>query len=185
MVQVRYGGKNGSVMALDVSDSMLAVRTKTRARSVATNDPIQGAPLSDRAIAVLNNFDLRWRLPLPGVEVFRTTEPDAVRLRDAAREVLTEEGTVRFAGRVLRDQSSGSPVLYTENFFVKFDEDATQEECEDLLARYGLGIKRPLDYARNAYFAAAPEGTGLEIFERAEALLSEPAVELCHPELIR
>jgi subtilisin family serine protease len=186
MVTVRYGGKNGYTVGLDVSDSLLAVRTHERRRSVATADPVQSAPLSERARAVLRNFDLTWELKPAGIEVLRAAvpAPDAA-LRDEARLVLKDEAAVRFAGRVLQDPDSGAPVLYTENFFVKFEDDEDPSRCEDILANYNLTIKRRVHYTRNAYFAEAPEGTGLKVFEIAEALLAEPEVQLCHPELIR
>jgi subtilisin family serine protease len=184
MVTVRYGGKNGYTLGLDVSDSLLAVRTRERTRSVAATDPVQAAPLSERARAVLNKFDLTWALPPAGIEVFRAAAPNAA-LRDEARSVLKDEEAIRFAGRVLQDPTSGSPVLYTENFFVKFNEGEEPARCEEILANYMLTVKRRLTYARNAYFAEATEGTGMEVFDIAEALLNEQEVELCHPELIR
>src|SRR3954454_9846523 len=182
MVTVRYGGKEGYAVNLDVSDSLLAVRTQTRMRSVAASDPVHGAPLSDRARVLLRNFDVQWKLPRVGVEVFRAPN---IAQRDAAREVLKSEDTVRFAGRVLNDPESGAPVLYTENFFVQFDDEEDEQRCEEILAQYQLSIKRKVTYARNAYFAAAAEGTGLGVFDVAEALLRDEAVQLCHPELIR
>ena len=105
--------------------------------------------------------------------------------RDRARFALKQEKNVRFAGRVLTDAESGTPVVYTENFFVKFREALNADECKAILQRYGLAIKEQLKYAKNAYFVAAPEGTGLKVFNIAERLLNEPDVELCHPELIR
>jgi subtilisin family serine protease len=186
MVTVRYGGKNGYTIGLDVSDSLLAVRTHERRRSVATTDPVQAAPLSERGRGVLRNFDLAWELKPAGIEVFRASAAARnAALRDEARVVLKNEPAVRFAGRVLHDPASGAPVLYTENFFVKFDGDEDPSRCEEILANYNLTVKRRVNYARNAYFAEAPEGTGMTVFEIAEALLAEQEVELCHPELIR
>lgn len=79
---------------------------------------------------------------------------------------------------------NGRPVVYTENLFVKFDDDAEAEACEGLLQRLGLSTKRALTYARNAYFVAAPDNSGLKVFEIAETLLAEESVALCHPELV-
>lgn len=80
---------------------------------------------------------------------------------------------------------SGAPVVYTENFFVKFADDRASSACRKVLTANGLEIKRELEYARNAFFAGAPEGSGRRVFEIAETLLADPAVELCHPELAR
>jgi subtilisin family serine protease len=52
------------------------------------------------------------------------------------------------------------------------------------LQRHGLSVKRGLDYARNAFFVAAPANSGLTVFEIAATLLGEERVALCHPELV-
>ena len=40
-------------------------------------------------------------------------------------------------------------------------------------------------YARNAFFVAAPRRHRVKVFDIAQELLREAAVELCHPELVR
>jgi subtilisin family serine protease len=91
---------------------------------------------------------------------------------------------IRFAGRGLRDEF-GAPVVYTENVFVRFAEGVGQAEVDDTLRELGLHVKRSLPYAGNAFFAAAEDGIGREIFARAEALVERADVELAHPELVR
>jgi subtilisin family serine protease len=98
--------------------------------------------------------------------------------------VLKDEPDVRFAGRVLVDPASKAPVLYTENVFVKFNDEAKASVCRKLLKQHGLKIKRGVAYLRNAFFVAANDA-GLDIFDIARKLLNEPVVEYCHPELIR
>ena len=56
-------------------------------------------------------------------------------------------------------------VLYTENIFIKFHDHIETKVCENILAKNHLKIKQKPDYARNTYFVAAPENTGLRIFE--------------------
>jgi hypothetical protein len=77
------------------------------------------------------------------------------------------------------------PVLYTENLFVKFIDRADPGDCTAVLRETGLAIKQQVDYATNAWFVQAPEGTGQAVFEIAAALLARDDVEFCHPELIR
>lgn len=174
MVQVRYGGKNGQAFNLELSSTLLAVRTRGSA--------VADAPLSEKARELVRTLELQWADRTAGVEVLRAPEEP---VRDDARAVLNEETSVQFAGRVLHDPASGSPVVYTENLFVKFHDDQSAQRCAEMLARHKLTIKRTLGYATNAYFAAAPDGIGLAVFDIAEALLNEPEVELCHPELVR
>jgi subtilisin family serine protease len=185
MFTVRYGGKAGTRYSLAESSDLVAVRTVNRSplmveRAFAT------APVSDTSLKVLDDFDLVSSFTSAGVEVLRAKAGAAPRkLRDAARAALKKEPEIEFAGRVLIDAQSGVAVLYTENFFVKFDDEQAAAKCRKLLKDYGLSVKRELPYSRNAYFVKAPENTGLDIFKISDQLLKEASVELCHPELVR
>ncbi len=185
MFTFQYGGKKGKRYSLAVSDELVAVRTHSR-NALIEDLPFAVTPVSEKTRSVLGDFALSVRFREAGVEVLRTRVPRGSRaLRDKARELLKKEPGIRFAGRVLCDPKSKVPVVYTENFFVKFDDDERPSACRKVLKSYGLTLKRELEYVRNAYFVAAPEGTGLVIFDLAAKLLKESSVELCHPELIR
>jgi len=185
MFTFRYGGKRGKAFSLAESDEFMVVRTESR--GVLTEErPFEVVPLSREARSILNEFDLWTRFREAGVEVLRTKVRRGSRaLRDTARTILKQEPAIEFAGRVLVEPRAKQPVVYTENFFVKFDSDTAPGTCLEILKKYNLIVKRELEYARNAYFVQAPEGTGLVIFEIAQQLLQEETVELCHPELIR
>jgi subtilisin family serine protease len=185
MYTVTYGGRNGRHFDLEVSDAHVVVRTQSRTRATA-RAPFAAAAVNAEARRIIDAFEVQVRFPEAGVEVLRTRDrrPDRA-LRDEARAVLKEQHDVRFAGRALVTPEAARPVVYTENFFVKFDDDESPESCAGRLAYHGLAIKRALPFARNAYFAEAPEGTGIAVFDLAQALLADPAVELCHPETVR
>lgn len=185
MVQVRYGGQNGEQYELVISDNHIVVRTESRS-ALVSDRPFEVASVSPQARSILNQFDLSTRFSQAGVEVLQAKDPNQDgALRDTAREILNQEPDVEFAGRVLIDPVSRQPIIYTENIFVKFDHEEDITFCQEVLGRYGLSIKRQLEYARNAYFVSAPPHTGLAIFDIAERLLNEESVELCHPELVR
>jgi subtilisin family serine protease len=185
MYTFRYGGKKGKRYSLAISDEHLAVRTCDRKESVG-DVTFEITPMSDNARKVLKEFELRARFVAAGVDILRTRGRRGSRaLRDRARSVLKKEPEIQFAGRVLCDPRSNTPVLYTENFFVKFDDELSATACRKVLKAYGLTIKRELEYARNAYFAGAPENTGLAVFGIADKLLKEASVEFCHPEMVR
>jgi subtilisin family serine protease len=185
MFTFRYGGRTGRRHSLTTSDEHVAVRTNSRS-SMAGPRSFESAALSARAREVLGEFELTTRFREAGVEILRTKVARGRKnSRDKARTILTKEPEIEFAGRVLVTPQAKKPVLYTENFFVKFDGDQSTSACRKTLKSYGLTVKRELEYARNAFFVAAPEGTGLEIFVVADKLLNEQSVELCHPELIR
>ncbi|MGJ5631576.1 S8 family serine peptidase [Nostoc sp. CALU 1950] len=185
MVQVRYGGQNGQQYELAISNEHVVVRTESRSTLIGARS-FEVAPVSPVARSILNQFELTTRFRQAGVEILQAKVPNqGVALRDRAREILNNESEVQFAGRVLIDPVSQQPVIYTENLFVKFDNEEESRVCQEVLGRYGLTIKRQLEYARNAYFVNAPANTGIAVFDIAERLLNEELVELCHPELVR
>jgi subtilisin family serine protease len=166
---------------LRTSREFVVVRTRRRA-------PLPQAPLSRRSRTVLDAFERYAQFLEPGVEILRLREP-AEDERDAARAALKGDREIQFAGRVLVpaevDEPTWAPHVYTENLFVKLADGVKATEAKALLARYRLRVKRPLRPLGNTWFVAAPADTGLAVFEIAEQLLAEPAVELCQPEIVR
>lgn len=179
---VRYGGKEGRVQELKESENMIVVRTKG-------NRNLEDTPLRPETREMLENGTEVLKFPEAGVTVHEMPDQRAegtpISMRDMARGELKTEDEIRFAGRVLQDAASGQPVLYTENFFVQFEEDTPEETCKSILERYQLRVKSQLAFADKAYFVQAAEGTGLGVFDIAEKLLQEPEVEYCHPELVQ
>jgi len=183
MYTARYGGKHGAAVELAVGAGLVAVRT--RSRHMVSSPRPEGFELSERARQLVSALESVFQVPEAGVEVLRHARELSASDTEEVREELKTEPSIEFAGRTLVDEQSGAPVLYTENFFVKFRRDVSDRKCRALLEEHGLVVKRELDYATNAYFAGAPEGTGLAIFEIADALLESQLVQLCHPELVR
>lgn len=173
-----FGTKDEPGFELEQSADLIVVRTHSgpgiphRSGSVRT-------PLS----AELDDARLVVRYPDAGVEVYRLPA-DSPSVAERKR-VLDAAPEVRFAGHVLVDPGTGEPVLYTENIFVKFVDDADPRECRAVLDEAGLRIREQVGYAANAFFVAAPEGTGQRVFDIANALLARADVLYCHPELIR
>ena len=185
MVTVRYGGTTGDAFTLVDSEDMIVIRTRS-GNPLVDADPADVAPLSRHARTLLEGFKVVDEYPTAGVAVLQTRIRRGARsARDAARAALKREDGIRFAGRALMDARSRTPVLYTENVFVKFAAGARAATCRRILRAHGLSVRREIGYLENAYFARAPEGTGPEVFDIAMRLQDESAVELCHPELIR
>jgi len=177
-VEFRYGGRAGKPYRLQDSDELVVVRTHSRRALVESS-------LSRDARRLVDELEPVTSFAEAGVEIVscaKATKPRS--LRDQVRQRLKDEEDIRFAGRVLCDPDSGVPAVYTENLFVKFRSDCLPAECEKRLKSHGLLLKRGLEYARNAYFVAAEEGTGAKVFEVAGRLLEEELVDLCHPELV-
>lgn len=179
MPSVTYGGSNGQSVEFETSDDLLVLRTRSQ-RSLRSR--VVGVPESDN----LQDFEFAFGFPEAGVEVFRRSQRAGAKSAvESARKNLNKAPDTRFAGRVLIEKTSGEPVIYTENLFVKFHDNCTSGHCQDILDEVGLTVKRPLTYARNAYFVEAPEGTGQRVFDIAASLLEREDMEFCHPELVR
>ncbi|HKK74413.1 MAG TPA: S8 family serine peptidase [Saprospiraceae bacterium] len=181
MYTYHYGGRDGIAQRLVEANDLVVVRT----REV---ENLKELSLSQRGADLLPDLLPVLRFPEANVTVFKVLPPEystAIRHRNRIRKQLPQEEGVRFAGRVLRDPKTGTIKIYTENFFVQFSASLTEKECEAITARLGLISKERLGFAENAFFLAAPEGTGTEIFAIAEALLQRPEVLLCHPELVQ
>ena len=180
MYSYQYGGKAGSRYQLEEAEDLLVVRTK------------QHKSIRDAVTSVATKKLLSQLIPIAEIEAAdvtvlqcRTNQKDLTHLRDEARSALKQERNIRFAGRVLREQNKGKPVVYTENLFVKFNDSLESKTCNQLISEYGLSAKKKLGYANNAYFVGAPQGTGLNIFQLANTLLKHTDVDLCHPELVK
>lgn len=185
MYTYRYGGKDGTAYKLAVSDDMVVVRTKTT-RAIVDSGGLAEVVESDEGKRMAFQLSPVVEFRDASVTVYQCRgKGERIPLRDRARQVLKEEKNVRFAGRVLKDVNTGVPVVYTENFFIKFHDHVTVEDCEKILKHFHLKIKNQPKYAKNAYFVCAEEGTGIEIFEITDQLLEDGHVECCHPELIR
>jgi subtilisin family serine protease len=144
------------------------------------------AEVSPESAEVLKRYTRVAAVPRAGVSVLRSLAAKGMKSqRDEAREVLNDDPAVQFAGRVMLAGKEGEPVLYSENIFVKFDDEAKESVCKAALRKLKLEIKRPVPFAKNAYFAAGEEGIGRKIFEIADELLDKNEVELCHAEILR
>ena len=177
MPEVRYGGGNGKTVQLEVDPDLVAVRARR-------GGSLREGPVQRPEAGLLDEMETVLSFPEVSVEVYRRRER-ASRTMEEVRRQLNESPSTRFAGRVLVDQHSREPVLYTENLFVKFRDDKSRDQSLAVLRQAGLTVKRELAYATNAFFVAAPEGTGQRVFAITDELLRREDVEYCHPELVR
>jgi subtilisin family serine protease len=180
MPTVYFGSKNEPGFDLEQSDDLIAVRTRSGRSITRASGPVP-TPLS----AELEDGTLVAAYPEAGVEVYRVPVGRGARSLSERKTALRTSPDVRFAGGVLIDPVTTEPVLYTENLFIKFTDTTDPEDCVTTLRDAGLTIKNEVSYATNAYFVAAPEGTGQQVFDIANSLLERDDVEYCHPELIR
>jgi subtilisin-like proprotein convertase family protein len=178
MPEVKFGKKDEPSVTLQKSDDLIAVRTRST-RSV------MAGPVMSPAAAELRDGQLVLAFPEAGVEVYRLPVERGRKSLEERKQALRMVPDVRFAGGVLADEQTGEPVIYTENLFIKFVDQADPDHCRAVIREAGLTIKEELNYAPNAFFVAAPEGTGTAVFDIALSLLNREDVEYCHPEVVR
>ena len=181
MYKFTYGGKDGTAFQLVEAKDLVVVRTKE-------STPIEELEMSSQARDLVPGMLPVAAFPEANVTVYKcvpTGERSATTMRNAVRKTLSQEENVRFAGRVLKDPTTGEIVVYTENLYLQFKADLKKKDCAAIMKKYGLKLKEDLGITPNSYFVEAPDGTGLKVFELAEELLALPEVEACHPELVR
>lgn len=178
-VGFQYGGVRGEKRKLVDANDFLVVRTKRRGS-------LEYTPLSEKAHRAIKGSQSVVHFEEAGVEVLKFFEGSRpTTKRNQARTVLKQESEIQFAGRVLCSPQGRQPVVYTENLFVKFNDDVSPRRCRNMLRQYNLSMKREVGYARNAYFVSAQENAGRMVFDIAFSLLAKKEVELCHPELVQ
>jgi subtilisin family serine protease len=180
MPKVYYGTKDEPPFELTQSDDLIAVRTRS-GHSITRGTGSVPSALS----AQVADGEVVAAYPEAGVEVFRVPVGGGKPSVEERKAALKSAADVRFAGGVLVDPIANEPVLYTENLFIKFVDSADPDDCLAVIRDAGLTLKYQVDYATNAYFVEAPEGTGQVVFDIAANLLKRDDVEYCHPELIR
>jgi subtilisin-like proprotein convertase family protein len=180
MLKVNLGSKTEPTNDFQLSDELIAVRTRS-GRSIRRSVGPVASPLAD----ALDDGTFVVSYPEAGVEVYRVPVGKGKRSLDERKTMLRTSPDVRFAGGVLIDPATKEPVLYTENLFIKFKDNADEEASREVLRQADLTIKEEVSYATNAFFVQAAEGSGRKVFALAQALLKRDDVEYCHPELIR
>ncbi len=179
MYTYQYGGQNGTTHKLVESKDLVVVRTKEKS--------LEEMNLSTRSRSFLSNMIPVSAFPEASVKIYRVLDPDRdspLRRRNEIRKQFPTEDGVRFAGRVLKDPDTGAIKVYTENFFLKFYDHLDLDQCRTLLVEMGLEEKEKLQFAHNAFFVEAVEGTGTQVFELAQEYLQKAEVEFCHPEIV-
>src|SRR5215208_6883913 len=134
--EVTYGGQNGETIQLKVDPELVAVRARR-------GDSLGEGPVPGPEAGLLNEMEPVLSYPEVSVEVYRRRERSG-RSMEEMRKELDESPATRFAGRVLVDEQSGEPVLYTENLFVKFSDGKDRDQCLAVLREAGLTLQRVL-----------------------------------------
>ena len=176
--EVKFGRKDEPAIKLRMSDDLLAVRTRST-RS------LRAGPVASEAAAEVADGDLVLSFPEAGVEVYRVPTGAGRRSLGARKTALRQAPDVRFAGGVLVDDTSGEPVVYTENLFVKFVDAADPESLPRRAARRRADDQAGGGLRHQRVLRRRPEGTGTDVFDIAARLLQRDDVEYCHPEVLR
>jgi len=171
----RYGGKKkGQTFNIVQAKDLFVVRSMIPLNALKQI-------LSMNAASFFDDLSLTFAFPEVNVCVFKMKEPDKL---DACRQAFKEDPNIKFAGRVWREELSGTSLIYTENIFIKFKSKVSFKAILQLLNIYNLVVKEKFSFTENAFFLKSPEYTGLEVFNIASILRENPLVLLCHPEIV-
>ena len=171
----RYGDKKkGKTFHIVQAKDLLVLR------SVSPLDALRQV-LSANASKFFENLSLAFSFPEVKVNVFKVYEPDQL---DACRLAFKEDPNIKFAGRVWKEELSGSTFIYTENLFVKFRANLPISAILILLRSYKLSIKEKFTFTTNAYFVKSEGFTGINIFDIARVLGENAQVLICYPEMV-
>ena len=184
--EFHLNGIRGRSIELEESKERLLVRTYDN-QSVFTLD----LKCKEALLKYQDCLELEAHFPEVSVFLYRCKtvgEDDctAEEVKVNVRTLLKKEDQkhIRYAGRVLKIVDKDVYQIYTENLFVKFQDEVSTENIQQLFTQYEITVKRKLSFCENGYFVSVKEDTGQAVFDIAETILKEPAVALCHPELI-
>lgn len=107
----------------------------------------------------------------------------ASKVSEIKKNIANNEYVI-FVGYAFINKENKEPVIYTENLFIQFKDDLSEDDCKKILAEYNLIIKNKISFINNSYFASVPKNTGEDTFTIAENILNRNDIEHCHPELI-
>jgi subtilisin family serine protease len=171
----RYGDKKkGKTFHIVQAKDLLVLR------SVSPLDALKQV-LTSNASKFFENLTLTFTFPEVKVSVFKVDEPDQL---DACRLAFKEDPNIKFAGRVWKEELSGSTFIYTENLFVKFRANVSIKDILTLLSPYKLSVKEKFTFTTNAYFVKSEGFTGINIFDIASILGENEQVLICYPEMV-
>src|SRR6185295_19704327 len=88
---LRYGGRHGRVVTLVPSADHVVIRSSPRLPILAPRRAFQMTPISLEARALLERYQLEFRLPIVGVEVVRPRGRVRSADRDAMIRILNDE----------------------------------------------------------------------------------------------
>ena len=137
MYKYKYGGSTGKTFQLVEASDLIVVRTKEPG-------DVREQSLSRSARSIMAGMIPVAAFPEANVTIYKVIpnrSRGATQLRNEARKELSKEKNIQYAGRVLKDSTSGRIVIYTENFFVQFKDDLKKSECRAILKEVGLKIK--------------------------------------------
>ena len=175
MPQLRYGGRLGQVIQYEVDPDLLAVRTRSK-------QSFRSGPVPRPEAALLEEMELVAEFPEAGVGSIPEAAGSASIGEDGAGGVEEGAGHAVCGARASGGAVEGTGRIYREHL-CKVPRRRGRGRLREVLRQAGLTVKRELAYAPNAFFAAAPEGTGQEVFTIANMLLSEKTLSIATQKL--
>ena len=180
MKRMSYTTADGEIYNLLESENMLVVRTKK-------GIPLSKSILSPEAKKLAGKFSVIEFIERADVYILeiKPSVKNLEEIKKQARELLKKEKMLRFAGRVFIDKDSSRWVIYTNNIFIKFNENVPAKKCKEVLKQNNLKIKTTIKFSSRAWFTEPKDESGGDVFKICRQLFRRRDVVYCEPELIR
>ncbi|WP_145490648.1 S8 family peptidase [Yersinia rohdei] len=133
---------------------------------------------------IKDHTQYRMIFTLASADVYVISMQHDISKINALKNEIAAENDVRFVGYSFKTEKNNEPVIYTENIFIQFDDNLTENECEIIINNFSLIKKSKLTFITNGYFVATQTHTGDHLFNICEEILKRKDIQHCHPELI-
>src|SRR5262245_21980849 len=157
MITYTYGDKHSGGRDLDNTDEYIVVRSRHPRKRFDRN------MFTKHGQEVLSKLQRVFSFPDAGVEILGQ---GTISAKDACADLKKETTGLRFAGRALAHPVHRAPSVYTENLFIRLEDDC-RTDISEITGRVGLAARkgsRPIGPNRagapQAYFIKTPLGTG-------------------------
>lgn len=108
--------------------------------------------------------------------------------RKEVKSILRKQlaNDIEYVGTLLQYKKSEVFQIYTGNIYLEFSDHISQEQANALMKKWGIKIKRSIDFSHNGYFGEPQLQKGKNIFKFCERLLKQhkKIISHCHPELV-
>ena len=116
--------------------------------------------------------------------IFELSEQASSVAKERVREAFGRRADVETTAPAYRMKKGGTPVYFFDEVVIKFDDEISETEIENLLAGWGLEFVRGSDYVPGQVICRLPKFSGLDALEGANLCYESPETRWAHPNFV-